>query len=176
MSVSCLRICRGSHLKLEHISILPHGVLQPASSAFLCCTLSDETCLMKFPSHPFPSSNPPFQSWVFPPPGSLPMPTAQVFLDVLLHITHFFSRSFPSSSLPSPLCQLICSGLEDSLCSTSPFVPHPHPSLGGSQPALSQGLSASCSFQRAIPFDTILSKITSLPYSPPSFRASPRLT
>lgn len=87
--MSRLRICRGSHLKLERISILPHGVLQPASSAFLCCTLT--TCLMKFPSHPFPSSNPPFQSWVFPPPGSLPVPTAQVFLDLLLHITHFFS-------------------------------------------------------------------------------------
>lgn len=115
--------------------------------------------LMKFPSPPFPSWNPPFQSWVF---------LQEAFLCPLLHscwISDFTSLTLfsiipqllssltsPPVSLQWPWRQLL---LSFSFCAPSP------PSPGQSWPTLSQGPSTSCSFQRAMPFSNILSEITS---------------
>ena len=152
-------------------------ILQPARSAFLCCTVT--ACLMKFPSHPSTSSSPPLRSWVFPPPRSFPVPTAQVFLNLPLGIICLalcHARAPFRPHLSASWYAVTCSGLEGTLCSTSPFVPHPHPSSAQSQPTVSQGRSASHPCQRTFPFDNILSKITSLRCLPLSFRALPRLT
>ena len=40
------------------------------------------------------------EAWVFPPPGSFPVPTVQVFLELLLSITHFVLNDFPNSFIP----------------------------------------------------------------------------
>ena len=152
-------------------------ILQPACSVFLCCAVT--ACLMKFPSNPFTSSSPPFQSWVFPPPRSFPVLTAQVFLNLPLRIICFalwHSQAPFGPRLSVSWDAVICRGLEGNLCSTACFVPHPHPSPGQSQHTLSQGRSASHSCQRTSPFDNILSKITSLQCLPLSFQALPRLT
>lgn len=97
------KICKGFHFKLEHISILLCGILQPvppaASLASFCCSLIDY--LIKFPLPPLPLSNPPFQAWVLLPPGSFLVPTVQVFLELLLSITHFVLN------LPQLLSRLI---------------------------------------------------------------------
>lgn len=119
------KICRGSHFKLEHISILPHGIFQPAlplaSSASLC--LSDK---IPFTPSSFIKSSLPGLS----PSSSKKLSCARCSGLVGTPTWHhsFCSQPFSNSSSASPLLQLRSRGLEGRLCSTSPFVPHPHPS------------------------------------------------
>lgn len=138
------------------ISILPHGILQPAlplaSSASLCCTLP--TWLIKFPLSPLPSSNPPFRAWALSHPGSFPVPIVQIFLELLLGITHFVLNHSPAPLQPRLFSSEDAEALKVGSLLLLLLCPIPTPGPG-------QSLSASCSFQRDIPLIMFSQKITS---------------
>ena len=90
-------------------------------------SVEPSVCLMEFPSLPLLPSNPLFQAWGLPPPGSFPGLPVQPFLELLSSIALFVLNHSWILLGPNLSSGEKAVALKASSALTSPFVPLPHP-------------------------------------------------